>query len=104
VLPRRDPYIDIAEKAIAGTVIAGNPGAFLVDVFPLCASYPSILFLGVVSHQAVLVKHVPAWFPGAGFQKKARLWRKFAVEMNVAPFAAVKQALVSSAVFQLFSC
>ncbi|KAF8513234.1 cytochrome P450 [Gautieria morchelliformis] len=74
VLPRGDPYIDMAEKAIAGTVIAGNPGAFLVDVLPV-------------------LKYVPAWFPGAGFKKKARLWREFAVEMNVAPFAAVKQAL-----------
>jgi hypothetical protein len=44
------------------------------------------------------VKYVPEWFPGARFQKRARLLRKVALEMNDAPFEAVKQALVSSMV------
>ena len=42
------------------------------------------------------MKHVPEWFPGAGFQKKARLWRKFSEDMKTVPFEVVKQALVSS--------
>ena len=49
-----------------------------------------------VSNQVLSVKHVPEWFPGAGFQKKARIWRKFGEEAYTAPFEAVKQALVSS--------
>ena len=36
VLPKDDPYIETAEKALAGLNIAGNPGAFLVDVLPIC--------------------------------------------------------------------
>ena len=51
------------------------------------------------SDQVLSVKHVPEWFPLAGFQKKARLWRKAIAEMNNAPFEAVKQALVSSLLF-----
>jgi hypothetical protein len=33
--------------------------------------------------------------PGAGFRRKARIWRVPIVEMSVAPFATVKKALVS---------
>jgi len=53
----------------------------------------------LVSNQVSLVKYVPEWFPGAGFQKKARLWRKLSREMNTAPFEAVKKALVSPLLF-----
>ena len=38
VLPKEDPYIATAENAIAGVTVAGNPGAFLVDVLPICTS------------------------------------------------------------------
>ncbi|KAF8525402.1 cytochrome P450, partial [Gautieria morchelliformis] len=76
VLARQDPYIDTAEKAIAALGIATNPGSFLVDIIPM-------------------LKYVPEWFPGASFQAKARRWRKLAVEMNTAPFNAVKQSVNS---------
>lgn len=43
--------------------------------------------LTIVSLQ---VKYVPEWFPGAGFQRKAREWR-FEVDRVVdAPFAAMR--------------
>jgi hypothetical protein len=101
VLPKGDPYIAMAEKAIASAAIAATPGAFLVDVLPICALHSPILPL---SHQIMLVKHVPEWVPGAGFKTKARLCRKLAVDMVVAPFEAAKQAIVSSVVFASFSC
>ena len=47
-----DPYISMAEIAFTGASEAAVPGAFLVDLFPI-------------------LKYVPSWFPGAGFQKKA---------------------------------
>jgi hypothetical protein len=56
-------------------VAAAIPGAFLVDVIPL-------------------LKYVPEWFPGAGFQKKAKAWKKFALTMVEAPFAAAKRNIV----------
>ena len=36
VLSKDDPYIEMAEKALAGLKIAGNPGTFLVDMLPIC--------------------------------------------------------------------
>ncbi|KAF8512711.1 cytochrome P450 [Gautieria morchelliformis] len=77
VLPQEDPYITISEKALSALSKAGNPWAFLVDTVPK-------------------LKHVPEWVPGAGFRKKARLWRKPTVAMNILPFQAVKRALVGS--------
>jgi hypothetical protein len=47
----------------------------------------------------MLVKHVPEWFPGAGFKRKARIWRKSLTDMNVVPFEAAKLALVSRFVY-----
>ena len=52
-----DPYISIAEEVMNGAAQAGVPGAFWVDFFPI-------------------LKYVPSWFPGAGFQKKATVVRE----------------------------
>jgi hypothetical protein len=38
VLPKADPYIAIAEKALEAVAATANPGAFLVDVLPICES------------------------------------------------------------------
>lgn len=43
------------------------------------------------------VKHVPAWFPGAEFQRKALEWKKSTTAMVEVPFKAVKNAVVSLA-------
>ncbi|KAF8513276.1 cytochrome P450, partial [Gautieria morchelliformis] len=74
VRDKDDPYIETAEKAMSYFNAAANPGAFLVDVLPI-------------------LKCVPEWFPGAGFRKTARLWRRDITRMNVVPFEAVKKAL-----------
>jgi hypothetical protein len=34
-----DRYIAIAENALAGMAKAANPGAFLVDLLPICEFY-----------------------------------------------------------------
>ena len=63
-----DPYISIAEVVLSGGPEAGVPGAFLVDFLPF-------------------LKHVPSWFPGAGFQKKALVrWREAMSTMANKPF------------------
>ncbi|PFH47987.1 hypothetical protein AMATHDRAFT_66464 [Amanita thiersii Skay4041] len=76
VLPENDPYIATAEAAVHPLVAAGVPGAFLVDSFPF-------------------LKHVPEWFPGAGFQRKAREWRKLALNMLEKPYKAAMAAVES---------
>ncbi|KAK1232583.1 hypothetical protein PQX77_004294 [Marasmius sp. AFHP31] len=69
-----DPVISIAEKAIEAANHAVNPGTFMVDVLPI-------------------LKYVPAWFPGAGFKRKAREWNKLYVEMSALPFGIVKKQM-----------
>ncbi|KIJ60731.1 hypothetical protein HYDPIDRAFT_98167 [Hydnomerulius pinastri MD-312] len=76
IAPKSDRYIDIAEQALDGMARAAAPGAFLVDIFPW-------------------LKYVPAWVPGAGFQKKAAAWKKSVLEMRDAPFEAVQSALAA---------
>ena len=70
-----DPYISIAEEVMNGTAEAGIPGAFLVDLFPI-------------------LKYVPSWFPGAGFQRKAARWREATNTMIEKPFLHVQEQLV----------
>ena len=40
------------------------------------------------------MKHVPSWFPGAEFKRKAKVWRQDTVAMLEEPFAMVKQKMV----------
>ena len=43
-----------------------------------------------------LVKHLPDWFPGTGFKRRARHGMKLSHEMVNAPFDTVKEDLVCS--------
>ncbi|EMD37506.1 hypothetical protein CERSUDRAFT_114146 [Gelatoporia subvermispora B] len=52
-----DEYVAAAEHCLQGFSEAANPGTFWVDFFPL-------------------LKYVPEWFPGAGFQRKAASHRR----------------------------
>ena len=70
-----DPYISIAEVVLKGAGEAGIPGAFWVDMFPI-------------------LKYVPSWFPGAGFQKKAARWKEAINTMAEVPFRHVQEQLV----------
>ena len=70
-----DPYILVAEEATGGMSEAAIPGAFWVDFFPI-------------------LKYIPSWFPGAGFQKKAAHWRTLVTTMIEKPFGYVKEQLV----------
>ena len=75
-----DPYISLAEEALNGLNEATAPGAFLVDFFPV-------------------LKYVPSWFPGAGFQKKAAYWRELNASMIEKPFHHVKEQMVGGLFF-----
>ena len=70
-----DPYISVAAEAVNGLAEAGVPGAFWVDLFPI-------------------LKYVPSWFPGAGFQKKAAHWKVLVTKMAEEPFRYVQEQLV----------
>ena len=70
-----DPFINLAEVAVKSGSEAAVPGAFLVDVIPI-------------------LKHVPEFVPGAGFQKQARIWRKLQEDFRGRPYVAAIDAMV----------
>ena len=70
-----DPFINLAETAVKSISIAASYGAFLVDVIPV-------------------LKYVPEFVPGAGFQKKARIWRKLQEDFKEVPYLASIEAVV----------
>ncbi|KAK0199540.1 cytochrome P450 [Desarmillaria ectypa] len=67
-LPEGDPFVAAAEDALHAVAVAAIPGTFLVDSLPF-------------------LKYVPEWFPGAGFQRKAREWKVLARRMVDIPYA-----------------
>jgi len=69
-----DPFLEIAEQALIGLGAGSTPGAFLVDSLPF-------------------LKHVPAWFPGASFKRRAAVWREWTRKLRDAPFEAAEQAI-----------
>ena len=73
--PHNDPYIKIAEEAVAATAELLIPGAFLVDVIPI-------------------LKYVPEWFPGAKFQSKAAIMREHAARIRNTTFTATEGLMV----------
>ncbi|KAJ6473457.1 cytochrome P450 [Mycena vulgaris] len=77
VLPKDDPYVTLAERALHSFVTAMVPGRFLVDSLPI-------------------LKHVPEWFPGASFRRKAKVWRELSQSMVDKPFAEAKRNIASS--------
>lgn len=67
-----DVFVRTAEAAMHGVSVAGNPGTFMVDTLPI-------------------LKYVPSWMPGAGFQKQAKEWSIPTGDMNRLPFEYVKR-------------
>ncbi|KAH8834982.1 cytochrome P450 [Flagelloscypha sp. PMI_526] len=69
-----DEYIALAEAAGDSLSQALVPGAFLVDFIPL-------------------LRLVPSWMPGAGFQKKAKAWSQLRQESHRRPFQVAKRLM-----------
>ncbi|KAI9451431.1 cytochrome P450 [Lactarius psammicola] len=70
-----DHYVAIAEELLTLASESILPGALLVNDFPA-------------------LKHVPDWFPGTGFKRRARHGMRLSHEMVNAPFSMVKEDLL----------
>ncbi|KAL3477054.1 cytochrome P450 [Aspergillus californicus] len=69
-----DPLLEFIEKALESTLAALVPGTWLVDAVPI-------------------LRHVPAWLPGAGFRRTAQfLWQDLQSMADV-PFKFVQQRM-----------
>ncbi|KAJ2915395.1 hypothetical protein MD484_g5040, partial [Candolleomyces efflorescens] len=65
---KNDPYVRLAEKAIAGIRLAETEEeTYLVDRYPV-------------------LKYVPGWVPGASWKRNAMKWRSWEVDMREKPF------------------
>ncbi|EKM59475.1 uncharacterized protein PHACADRAFT_205692 [Phanerochaete carnosa HHB-10118-sp] len=74
----QDPLIDLVDRAVDGFVETSTPGSFLVDTIPA-------------------LRYCPAWFPGAGWKRKAEKWRAEYNAMCDVPFEfAMQEALSGS--------
>ncbi|EIM79365.1 cytochrome P450 [Stereum hirsutum FP-91666 SS1] len=69
-----DWLLQLAELADHEFSVASTPGAFLVDMLPQ-------------------LRHIPEWLPGAGFQRKAREWRKTTIDLRDEPYKYISQQL-----------
>ncbi|KDQ64911.1 hypothetical protein JAAARDRAFT_188186 [Jaapia argillacea MUCL 33604] len=74
VLEDNDPLIQIAGQSIQDLSHMLTPGAFLVDVLPI-------------------LRHIPAWFPGAEFQATASRMKDTLFAMANEPYKYVTKAL-----------
>ena len=70
-----DPLIGLAEVAVKSASQSIIPGAYLVDLIPI-------------------LKYIPEFVPGAGFQKQARIGRKLQEDFREQPYLASVEAIV----------
>ncbi|PPQ83215.1 Dimethyltryptamine 4-hydroxylase (PsiH) [Psilocybe cyanescens] len=71
-LAEDDPWLEATQLANEGLAIASVPGSFWVDSFPS-------------------LKYLPSWLPGAGFKRKARVWKEGADHMVNMPYETMKK-------------
>lgn len=88
-----DRFLQTAERAVECAERAMVPGAFLVDTFPIRPFIPR--FLGSWAPLTVhpKVKHVPKWFPGAGFKRFAENARRMFDVAVDGPLEYVKESM-----------
>jgi hypothetical protein len=77
VRPTDDPNIQIAKLASAAVTECLTSGSSLVDMFPL-------------------MKHLPAWAPGATFQTTAKMARQRAESLRAGIYSEGRQKMVIS--------
>ncbi|EKM55876.1 uncharacterized protein PHACADRAFT_256800 [Phanerochaete carnosa HHB-10118-sp] len=69
-----DSRLALVEKAMSAGEEIVKTGIFLVDIFPI-------------------LMYLPAWFPGAGFKRKAAKWKALVDDMYEVPYGLFKTAV-----------
>ncbi|KAJ7457987.1 cytochrome P450 [Mycena galericulata] len=65
--PQDDKFLLLAERVMGAFSQASQPGAWAVDIIPW-------------------LRHIPSWFPGAGFKRTAAYWNQMHMEVVESPF------------------
>ncbi|KZV89538.1 cytochrome P450 [Exidia glandulosa HHB12029] len=76
VVQKKDPWIELGIDVAEAASQAGRFGAFAVDLFPL-------------------LKHVPAWFPGAKFKRDALEWQRIHLRARNLPFQRITEDIAT---------
>ena len=90
VQPENDPFVAISQEVVHAVKAAFIPSAFWV------VSSSNTWHKHSIREQDFFpwLKYIPAWFPGAGFRRKARKWSAEVRQMIEQPYAVAKQKFV----------
>ena len=88
-----DLIFTVADTITEEFLKSAVPGAHLVDAFPICTA--DAAREGPETDFSLIVKYVPEWFPGAGFQRLAAGWRRSMYNARDGPFDEAKNSYVS---------
>ena len=95
-----DPFLTQVEIAVEQFSLSTAPGGFLVNLVPSRVYLFDVIHRNVLPNSwTVTVRHIPAWFPGAGFKHTAALWAESLVVMVERPYQFVKQQMVDHKFF-----
>ncbi|TFK31795.1 cytochrome P450 [Crucibulum laeve] len=71
-----DHFVFLAESSLKLAYLAGAPGRWLVDSFPI-------------------LRFLPDWFPGADFKRKAKIWGRKLDNLSIEPHHWAQKQMVS---------
>ncbi|KDQ16087.1 hypothetical protein BOTBODRAFT_173362 [Botryobasidium botryosum FD-172 SS1] len=81
----KDPLVEVPERGFTRAIHMALPGqAPLVDTFHF-------------------LRYIPSWFPGAGFKRNAKIWRKELDDMVGDPFKRVKAEMAAGVAVPSFT-
>ncbi|KDR68694.1 hypothetical protein GALMADRAFT_78276 [Galerina marginata CBS 339.88] len=83
IQPVDDFYVRLVLNALEPLLQIVHAGNYLVEYIPA-------------------LKHIPKWFPGAGFKRKAEVWAVGARALRDVPFKATKQAIADGVAQQSY--
>ncbi|KDN48283.1 hypothetical protein RSAG8_02875, partial [Rhizoctonia solani AG-8 WAC10335] len=83
-LPKDDPFVTRSETMVEALARAGLPTNYLVNIFPV-------------------LRHVPSWFPFAGFKRECVKWRALRDQVVDEPLKWVKEQISKGTAIPSFS-
>ncbi|KAK1235348.1 hypothetical protein PQX77_001437 [Marasmius sp. AFHP31] len=89
-----DPYLQLFHNASEGIIATTIHGTFWVDYFPILKYLPGYVMPRILRDIAHTAHISIEWLPGAGFKRKARVWRQQLFDLKDKPWEWIKQATV----------
>ena len=85
-----DEYVALADKALFGVSQSGTLALLWSTTFHcVSAAIPDFTYL------IMIVRYAPSFLPGASFKRKAKIWKRMALEMLNKPYEMVNKRIVS---------